>query len=252
MSIPGEIVRDSVRNTSPPLIPSRCQTRPPGTVWPEQPAPPEAEHGERVAGFDSISHGHDNTFHDHDTVSPDKEAVEAEQELKPENNENNKRLRRSPQISPSESDKEPTASKVPASSSHLSEEEEPTSSSLSEEEEPTLSSLSKAEESSSSSLSKEEELEPHKVIPKPHGNVGRPGRGGYTLKRELDKLGWTTWTYNDVLEYIRSLAEKFLDTSVCFVKQDKDKVAKDRRQGISLFCSVMKGIGLQKICCKLI
>ncbi|KAF8576716.1 hypothetical protein K439DRAFT_1622651 [Ramaria rubella] len=102
MSIPGEIVRDSVHNTSPPLIPSRHQTRPPGAVWPEQPAPPKAEHGERVAGFDGISHGHNNTFHDHDTVSPDKEAAEAEQELEPENNENNKWSRRSPRISPSE------------------------------------------------------------------------------------------------------------------------------------------------------
>ncbi|KAF5317610.1 hypothetical protein D9758_018774 [Tetrapyrgos nigripes] len=58
-------------------------------------------------------------------------------------------------------------------------------------------------------------------IRKPAGEVGRPGRGGYTLSK---KLGWDSQVYADVKKYINSLCKQYLDTTRPLTEQDLAKV----------------------------
>ena len=83
---------------------------------------------------------------------------------------------------------------------------------------------------------------PQQLIPKPPGEVSRVGRGGYTLKDLLegqyewrsglyDKIRvFATRSYTSVIlkpfsqEKVRSMADKYLDTSVSFSSQATPKV----------------------------
>ncbi|KAG2102306.1 hypothetical protein BD769DRAFT_1390137 [Suillus cothurnatus] len=49
-------------------------------------------------------------------------------------------------------------------------------------------------------------------IPKPAGEPGRPGRGGYTLREALD---WNPKTYTKFKKYMQKLIENHLDTTKC-------------------------------------
>src|SRR6266436_3632512 len=83
---------------------------------------------------------------------------------------------------------------------------------------------------------------PQQLIPKPPGEVSRVGRGGYTLKDFLEgQHEWKSGLYDKIRvfatslicvhhtqtlfqERIRSMADKYLDTSLVFPNQTKDKV----------------------------
>ncbi|THU83950.1 hypothetical protein K435DRAFT_598785, partial [Dendrothele bispora CBS 962.96] len=56
-------------------------------------------------------------------------------------------------------------------------------------------------------------------IPKPDGEVGRPGRGGYNLK---DALGLGDKQYRAVYKYITQLCQENLDLNVAYTLQDID------------------------------
>ncbi|KAI9439150.1 hypothetical protein H4582DRAFT_1800756, partial [Lactarius indigo] len=58
------------------------------------------------------------------------------------------------------------------------------------------------------------------LIPKPLGEVGRIGRGGYTLKDILEQQhGWEDGLYQTIRERVRSLADEYLDTSLAYSAQ---------------------------------
>ncbi|PPQ82084.1 hypothetical protein CVT25_014355 [Psilocybe cyanescens] len=59
------------------------------------------------------------------------------------------------------------------------------------------------------------------LIPKPKGDVSRPGRGGYNLSKAL---GWNQKTYDSVLSVVTKLAKEKLDTSKSYCGQSKRKV----------------------------
>jgi hypothetical protein len=84
---------------------------------------------------------------------------------------------------------------------------------------------------------------PQQLIPKPPGEVSRVGRGGYTLKDHLetqhewksglyDKIRvFATHSYASVIltealfqERVRSLADRYLDTTLAFPSQTNNKV----------------------------
>ncbi|KAI6105952.1 hypothetical protein EDD16DRAFT_1524279 [Pisolithus croceorrhizus] len=82
-------------------------------------------------------------------------------------------------------------------------------------------------ESSSSPLSSESSLSSwdeddsngnrnRKKIPKPNGEVGRPGWGGYNLE---DQLGWGKDSFKK-LQFIKKAVKKHLDTTKCRSLQD--------------------------------
>ena len=81
------------------------------------------------------------------------------------------------------------------------------------------------------------------LIPKPPGEVSRVGRGGYTLKEILEgQHGWKDGLYDNIRvfitcrhtsfrhtqdlsqERVRSMADKYLDTSIAFTAQERVKV----------------------------
>ncbi|KAJ3745948.1 hypothetical protein FB446DRAFT_627755, partial [Lentinula raphanica] len=53
-------------------------------------------------------------------------------------------------------------------------------------------------------------------IPKPAGEVGRPGRGGYNLRTALS---WSDSKYNKIKTYINDIVEDELDCWVPFSEQ---------------------------------
>ncbi|OAX32077.1 hypothetical protein K503DRAFT_805530 [Rhizopogon vinicolor AM-OR11-026] len=53
-------------------------------------------------------------------------------------------------------------------------------------------------------------------IPKPHGEPGRPGRGGYTLQEALD---WSTKTYAKFKKCVHHLIDEHLDVTKCTSSQ---------------------------------
>ncbi|TEB39424.1 hypothetical protein FA13DRAFT_1784180 [Coprinellus micaceus] len=56
-------------------------------------------------------------------------------------------------------------------------------------------------------------------IPKPVGEVGRPGRGGYALRKALD---WSDDRYKDVQLAVREIIRQKLDISKPFTEQNKE------------------------------
>ncbi|KAH9174005.1 hypothetical protein EDB89DRAFT_1849534 [Lactarius sanguifluus] len=62
------------------------------------------------------------------------------------------------------------------------------------------------------------------LIPKPSGEVGRVGRGGYTLRDILEQQhGWEDGLYQKIRIFLRkgysSLADEYLDTSLAYSTQ---------------------------------
>ncbi|KAL0575277.1 hypothetical protein V5O48_006694 [Marasmius crinis-equi] len=55
-----------------------------------------------------------------------------------------------------------------------------------------------------------------RLIPKPHGDAGRPGNGGYTLEKAL---GWSKPEYETIREYVKEKALKKLNVSLAFAEQ---------------------------------
>ncbi|KAH9174106.1 hypothetical protein EDB89DRAFT_1904821 [Lactarius sanguifluus] len=63
-------------------------------------------------------------------------------------------------------------------------------------------------------------IAPISLIPKPSGEVSRVSRGGYTLKDVLkQEYGWEDGLYHKIRERVRSLADKYLETSLPYSAQ---------------------------------
>ncbi|KAI5999631.1 hypothetical protein EDD15DRAFT_2193672 [Pisolithus albus] len=71
-------------------------------------------------------------------------------------------------------------------------------------------------ESSLSSL--ESKLGASDKIPKPSGEAGRPGRGGYNLE---DQLGWGEDGFKSLKRFVNKAIKKHLDTTKCRSQQDR-------------------------------
>ncbi|KAF8880604.1 hypothetical protein CPB84DRAFT_1639755, partial [Gymnopilus junonius] len=54
------------------------------------------------------------------------------------------------------------------------------------------------------------------LIPKPDGEAGRPGRGGYNLEQAL---GWEAKKYQSIKTYVKKLVEEHLDPTKNFSSQ---------------------------------
>ncbi|KAJ8089190.1 hypothetical protein PM082_014438 [Marasmius tenuissimus] len=61
-------------------------------------------------------------------------------------------------------------------------------------------------------------LDDDELIPKPKGEAGRPGSGGYTVEKVL---GWPEQKHTAVKEYVKEQVLKTLNLSVCMTKQPK-------------------------------
>ncbi|KAI6163466.1 hypothetical protein EDD17DRAFT_1756048 [Pisolithus thermaeus] len=81
-------------------------------------------------------------------------------------------------------------------------------------------------ESSLSSL--ESELGGSDKIPKPSGEAGRPGRGGYNLE---DQLGWGEDSFKNLKQFVNKAIKKHLDTTKCRSQQD--------RQALDTMCNLV-------------
>ncbi|KAI6111069.1 hypothetical protein F5141DRAFT_1063452 [Pisolithus sp. B1] len=81
-------------------------------------------------------------------------------------------------------------------------------------------------ESSLSSL--ESKLGGSDKIPKPSGEVGRPGRGGYNLE---DQLGWGEDGFKNLKRFVNKAIKKHLDTTKCRSQQD--------RQALDTVCNLV-------------
>ncbi|KAI6160494.1 hypothetical protein EDD17DRAFT_1760883 [Pisolithus thermaeus] len=80
-------------------------------------------------------------------------------------------------------------------------------------------------ESSLSSL--ESELGGSDKIPKPSGEAGQPGHGGYNLE---DQLGWGEDGFKN-LKFVNKAIKKHLDTTKCRSQQD--------RQALDIVCNLV-------------
>ncbi|KAF9470789.1 hypothetical protein BDN70DRAFT_939425 [Pholiota conissans] len=78
-----------------------------------------------------------------------------------------------------------------------------------------------AELASLLSLSDFDESDDEGLIPKPLGEAGRPGRGGYNLE---EALGWESKDFKRIKKYVHTLIKAFLDPSQCFKAQDELKL----------------------------
>ncbi|KAF8268037.1 hypothetical protein EI94DRAFT_1449497, partial [Lactarius quietus] len=72
-------------------------------------------------------------------------------------------------------------------------------------------------------------------IPKPSGEVGRNGHGGYLLKEVLRQQGWEDELYNKIRERVCSLATEYLDTSLSYSAQ-----ATKLKSRIALICEMVR------------
>ncbi|KAI6013657.1 hypothetical protein PISMIDRAFT_19400 [Pisolithus microcarpus 441] len=81
-------------------------------------------------------------------------------------------------------------------------------------------------ESSLSSL--ESKLGASDKIPKPSGEAGRPGRGGYNLE---DQLGWGEDGFKSLKRFVNKAIKKQLDTTKCRSQQD--------RQALDTVCNLV-------------
>ncbi|KAJ3871626.1 hypothetical protein F5051DRAFT_312687, partial [Lentinula edodes] len=69
-------------------------------------------------------------------------------------------------------------------------------------------------------------------IPKPRGEVSRPGRGGYNLRVELK---WSTDRFDKVKAYIDKLVQAHLDCTEPLTKQLASKVEEVRSMAVKKF-----------------
>ncbi|GAW07327.1 hypothetical protein LENED_009309 [Lentinula edodes] len=65
------------------------------------------------------------------------------------------------------------------------------------------------------------------LIPKPPGEVGRPGRGGYSL---FEVLGWPKKKYDKVKKFINGVVEDHLDCELPMSEQSAANVKRVRQQ----------------------
>ncbi|KAI6007485.1 hypothetical protein EDC04DRAFT_2582839 [Pisolithus marmoratus] len=79
-----------------------------------------------------------------------------------------------------------------------------------------MSNSSEPSESSLSSWDEDEESRTKK-IPKPNGEVGQPGWGGYNLK---DQLGWGEDGFTKLKRFVKKAVKKHLDPTRCQSLQD--------------------------------
>ncbi|KDR78696.1 hypothetical protein GALMADRAFT_137714 [Galerina marginata CBS 339.88] len=73
----------------------------------------------------------------------------------------------------------------------------------------------------------EDEDEDGDLIPKPDGEAGRPGRGGYNLE---ETLGWEKKDFQRVKKYVTELIDKDLNTSKSLASQSMASVVAVRNQ----------------------
>ncbi|KAJ3870834.1 hypothetical protein F5051DRAFT_434326 [Lentinula edodes] len=70
------------------------------------------------------------------------------------------------------------------------------------------------------------------LIPKPPGEVGRPGRGGYSL---FEVLSWPRKKYDKVKKYINKLVEDNLDCELPMSEQRAVNVKKVRDEAVAKY-----------------
>ncbi|KAF8882343.1 hypothetical protein CPB84DRAFT_1770996 [Gymnopilus junonius] len=63
------------------------------------------------------------------------------------------------------------------------------------------------------------------LIPKPEGEAGRPGRGGYNLEQTL---GWPKKEYEHIKKFMKKLVEEHLEPSKNFSSQSLSSLANVR------------------------
>ncbi|KAI6010007.1 hypothetical protein EDC04DRAFT_2610412 [Pisolithus marmoratus] len=71
-----------------------------------------------------------------------------------------------------------------------------------------------------------------KKIPKPNGEVGRPGRGGYNLK---DQLGWGEDGFKKLKRFVKKAVKKHLDPTRCRSLQDRKALETVSKMAIAEF-----------------
>ncbi|KIM57177.1 hypothetical protein SCLCIDRAFT_29021 [Scleroderma citrinum Foug A] len=99
-----------------------------------------------------------------------------------------------------------------------------------ESEEDRSPSPSSASESSLSSLTSEVPIA--RKIPKPSGEAGRPGRGGYNLQ---DQLGWSNEEFKTMKRFVHKEIKKRLDLTKCRSLQERKAMEVIRDLAITKF-----------------
>ncbi|KAH7871266.1 uncharacterized protein C8R40DRAFT_1072574 [Lentinula edodes] len=79
------------------------------------------------------------------------------------------------------------------------------------------------------------------LIPKPPGEVGRPGRGGYSL---FEVLGWPKKKYDKVKKYINTLVEDHLECELPMSEQSVANVKRVRQQAVEKYIFLKEYSGL--------
>ncbi|KAL1749689.1 hypothetical protein FB107DRAFT_280425 [Schizophyllum commune] len=69
-------------------------------------------------------------------------------------------------------------------------------------------------------------------IPKPPGECGKPGKGGYSLK---DTLGWPLDKYNKVRKAMNAVVDKHLDPKKSLTRQRPARMSNFEKEALSLF-----------------
>ncbi|KAJ3780262.1 hypothetical protein GGU10DRAFT_380918 [Lentinula aff. detonsa] len=69
-------------------------------------------------------------------------------------------------------------------------------------------------------------------IPKPDGEAGRPGRGGYNLQTTL---AWSAKRWRDVKGFIRNRVRATLDCSLCFSDQPLQRLHDIRQEAVAKY-----------------
>ncbi|KAJ3504451.1 hypothetical protein NLJ89_g7926 [Agrocybe chaxingu] len=81
-------------------------------------------------------------------------------------------------------------------------------------------------------IDKDDETEGSDLIPKPSGEAGRPGRGGYALK---EVLGWDERQYQAFVKFVTKLVNEHLDKSKCYSSQSLQELTLARKLAIDRF-----------------
>ncbi|KAJ3898181.1 hypothetical protein F5879DRAFT_995061 [Lentinula edodes] len=79
------------------------------------------------------------------------------------------------------------------------------------------------------------------LIPKPPGEVGRPGRGGYSL---FEVLGWPKKKYDKVKKFVNGLVEDHLDCELPMGEQSAANVKRVRQQAVEKYTFLKEYSGL--------
>ncbi|KAJ8074409.1 hypothetical protein PM082_015309 [Marasmius tenuissimus] len=75
-------------------------------------------------------------------------------------------------------------------------------------------------------------LDDDELIPKPKGEAGRPGSGGYTLEAAL---GWPDQKYAAVKDHVKEQVLDTLDLNVCMTKQPKKSIGNIKETSLAKF-----------------